>query len=172
MDANVIKKIQADFPQSEWEDVEKALREYGTASHHAERDRVHFDILLLANGDLKEVKRLVKAGTQDYRDILYWAEYYDNDPWILWQQLLETLNNAHHLSQTETQHFLNAKGAGFWRDPSLASLEELCHLLVEKHVELSKDVFEQIRAYGKRWKAKASWKSLRKQIVKREKTKT
>jgi hypothetical protein len=32
-------------------------------------------ILVLANGDMLELKRLVDAANKDWRDILYWAEY-------------------------------------------------------------------------------------------------
>jgi len=164
MDTEVSKKIQADFPQSAWTTVEQTLLGYGPPSHHAEVDRVRFDILLLANGDLSEVKRLVNIANQDYRDILYWAEYYEHDPWILWQRLVEHLKKSSCLSASQAQYFLDLKGAGFWREPSLAALKELCDVLEKNSVPLSKDDFEQIRAYGKRWKSKAFWKSLRKQF--------
>jgi hypothetical protein len=37
--------------------------------------RVRLAILVLANGDVREVERLVRAANTDYRDVLYWAEY-------------------------------------------------------------------------------------------------
>jgi hypothetical protein len=151
MDADVSKKIRTDFPQSAWAEVERALLKYD----YAETDRVYFDILLLANGDITEVERLVERANQDYRDILYWAEYYDNDPWILWQRLIEHLTSAACLSPSQAQYFLDMKGAGFWREPSLEALRKLCDLLKNNSVRLTKDDFERIRAYGRRWKAKA-----------------
>lgn len=160
MDADIAQKIRTDFPQSAWAAVEKALLQYD----YAETDRVHFDILLLANGDINEVERLVELANQDYRDILYWAEYYDNDPWILWQRLIEHLKSAAYLSPSQAQCFLDIQGAGFWREPSLAALEELCDFLETHSVRLTEDDFERIRTYGKRWKAKACWTPLRKQL--------
>ena len=40
-----------------------------------EATRVRLAIIVLAQGDAAEVEKLVKAGNEDYRDILYWAEY-------------------------------------------------------------------------------------------------
>jgi hypothetical protein len=45
-----------------------------------ESDRVSWDILELSKGELEKIGQLVKAAQTDYRDILYWAEYYKNDP--------------------------------------------------------------------------------------------
>lgn len=158
LSANVTQKIQTDFPQAEWENVAKILMDY---AHENERERVHLDILELAQGKLQQVQHFVNAANQDYRDILYWGEYYENDPWILWQRLLEMLRNADHLSEIQYQHFWNTQGAGFWRQPSLAALEELCRTLIDAQTHLSKPEFEQLRAYGIRWKSKAYWKPLR-----------
>jgi hypothetical protein len=47
-----------------------------------ESGRVHWDILQLSNGDLEKVRYFVQAAQIDYRDILYWAEYYDTDPML------------------------------------------------------------------------------------------
>ena len=133
---SVLKKIRADFAESDWDEVKKALAEYGKEPYHRERERVHFDILMLSKGELEEVRKLVTIALQDYRDVLYWAEYYDNDPWRLWKQLLKELRNGDHLLYDETQKFLNYKGAGFFREPSLVALEELCSLLTEKNVQI------------------------------------
>lgn len=40
-----------------------------------EPDRVRKAILKLSEGNLADLKHYVKQGNQDYRDILYWAEY-------------------------------------------------------------------------------------------------
>jgi hypothetical protein len=44
-----------------------------------ESDWVRWDILELSKGNLDKVREYVKAAQTDYRDILYWAEYYEND---------------------------------------------------------------------------------------------
>lgn len=47
-----------------------------------EPDRVYWDILELSKGSFEKVKHYVEAARVDYRDILYWAEYFDNDPML------------------------------------------------------------------------------------------
>jgi len=34
---------------------------------------------ILSKGSLENIQRFTKAAQIDYRDILYWAEYYEND---------------------------------------------------------------------------------------------
>lgn len=45
-----------------------------------EPGRVTWDILQLSQGSLENVRRYVQTAQTDYRDVLYWAEYYDSDP--------------------------------------------------------------------------------------------
>lgn len=45
-----------------------------------ESGRVTWDILELSKGSLEKVRHYVQTAQKDYRDILYWAEYYDDDP--------------------------------------------------------------------------------------------
>jgi hypothetical protein len=45
-----------------------------------ETARVVWDILELSKGSLKDVRRYLQAAHTDYRDVLYWAEYYNTDP--------------------------------------------------------------------------------------------
>jgi hypothetical protein len=42
--------------------------------------RVIWDILELSKGSLESVRQYLQAAQIDYRDVLYWAEYYDTDP--------------------------------------------------------------------------------------------
>ena len=45
-----------------------------------ERPRVVWDILELSQGRIEKVEEYLAVARCDYRDILYWAEYYDTDP--------------------------------------------------------------------------------------------
>ena len=47
-----------------------------------ESDRVRWDILELSKGDVEKVREFVQAAQRDYRDVLYWAEYYKDDPMV------------------------------------------------------------------------------------------
>jgi len=47
-----------------------------------ESGRVTWDILELSKGSLENIRRFTKAAQIDYRDILYWAEYYEKDPML------------------------------------------------------------------------------------------
>lgn len=44
--------------------------------------RVMWDILVLSKGSIEHVKKYVESARTDYRDVLYWAEYYDTDPLV------------------------------------------------------------------------------------------
>lgn len=44
---------------------------------HRPGNRVKAAILVLANGDMAELSRLVEVARIDYRDVLYWAEEYE-----------------------------------------------------------------------------------------------
>jgi hypothetical protein len=45
-----------------------------------EAGRVAWDILELSQGSVEDVRRYLQAAQVDYRDVLYWAEYYATDP--------------------------------------------------------------------------------------------
>ena len=47
-----------------------------------ETGRVAWDILQLSKGSLESIRRYLQAAQTDYRDVLYWAEYYDTDPML------------------------------------------------------------------------------------------
>jgi hypothetical protein len=71
-----LERIEEKFPDSEKADVIGLLHSYDGP----ENDRVIWDILELSKGSLEKVKLYLQAAQTDYRDILYWAEYYENDP--------------------------------------------------------------------------------------------
>ena len=47
-----------------------------------ECDRVIWDILALSRGDSQKLLHFLDCAQRDYRDILYWTEYYDDDPML------------------------------------------------------------------------------------------
>lgn len=78
VDKQTRDRIAKDFPSSEQAAVAELLSTYGGP----ESGRVRWDILELSKGDLEKVRRYLQAAQTDYRDILYWAEYYDSDPML------------------------------------------------------------------------------------------
>jgi hypothetical protein len=73
--AHVEKIVHRDFPSDVVEQVWAILNEFGTERWHSEIDRVRLAILKLANGDVKELRRMMDAAKRDYRDVLASAEY-------------------------------------------------------------------------------------------------
>src|SRR4029077_2745361 len=72
------ERIAKEFPESEQRSVSELLGRYSGP----EAGRVTWDILELSKGNLENVRRYVQAAQTDYRDVLYWAEYYDHDPML------------------------------------------------------------------------------------------
>ena len=69
---DVQRAVAAAFPAAERPAALAALKGYRA---RREPDRVRLAILALADGELAEVQRLLGAANEDYRDVLYWAEY-------------------------------------------------------------------------------------------------
>jgi hypothetical protein len=69
------ERIAKDFSASEQASVIELLGSYSGP----EIGRVTWDILQLSNGSLENVRQYVQVAQTDYRDVLYWAEYYDSD---------------------------------------------------------------------------------------------
>ena len=69
-------RVAKEFPGSEQSLVAELLTRYSGP----EPDRVRQGILNLSKGSRESVAKYTEAARIDYRDILYWAEYYDNDP--------------------------------------------------------------------------------------------
>ena len=72
---SVLERIQQDYPCKKQKEVEELLASYGRESYQQEHERVLMDILKLAKGDIKQVEELVARAKNDYRDIIFWAEY-------------------------------------------------------------------------------------------------
>ena len=71
-------RVAGDFPAAEQASVAELLLSYAGP----EPARVVWDILHLSKGKLEDVRHYLKAAQTDYRDVLYWAEYYASDPML------------------------------------------------------------------------------------------
>ena len=78
IEQRALQRIAKDFPAAEQAAVIELLNAYSGP----ESGRVTWDILELSKGSLENVRYFTKAAQIDYRDILYWAEYYENDPML------------------------------------------------------------------------------------------
>jgi hypothetical protein len=70
------ERIAKDFPEPDQASVVELLGSYSGP----EAARVQWDILELSKGSLDKLRLYIQAAQTDYRDILYWAEYYESDP--------------------------------------------------------------------------------------------
>ncbi len=78
MGQRILERIGREFQGPDQNRVIELLATYSGA----ESDRVRWDILELSKGKLEKIGEYLKAAQTDYRDILYWAEYYQNDPML------------------------------------------------------------------------------------------
>ena len=76
MEQRILERIRREFQDPDHDGVIELLTGYSGP----ESDRVRWDILELSKGEVGKVGEYVKAAQSDYRDILYWAEYYKSDP--------------------------------------------------------------------------------------------
>ena len=76
MEKRIIERIDREFEGPDQNGVLELLASYSGP----ESDRVRWDILELSEGELGKIGEYLKAAQTDYRAILYWAEYYKNDP--------------------------------------------------------------------------------------------
>jgi len=76
MEQRTLERIRQEFQEPNLDRVIELLASYSGP----ESDRVRWDILELSKGELGKIGEYVTAAQSDYRDILYWAEYYTNDP--------------------------------------------------------------------------------------------
>jgi hypothetical protein len=73
-----LERVAQDFSATDQASVIEILG----AWNGPERNRLIWDILELSKGDAQKIKHYLDAAHTDYRDILYWAEYYETDPLI------------------------------------------------------------------------------------------
>ena len=78
MEQRILERIRREFQDADQICVIELLASYPGP----ESDRVRWDILELSKGKAEKIEEYVKAAQTDYRDILYWAEYYEDDPML------------------------------------------------------------------------------------------
>jgi hypothetical protein len=78
MEQRILERVSREYQDSDRDAVIQLLESY----IGPERDRVRWDILELSEGGIGKVRDYLKAAQTDYRDVLYWAEYYKEDPML------------------------------------------------------------------------------------------
>ena len=73
-----LERIALEFPAPEQAAVVELLGGYAGV----ERERVIWDILELSKGSLENLRKYLLVAEADYRDVIYWAEYYSTDPML------------------------------------------------------------------------------------------
>src|SRR6266481_4693684 len=78
LEQRTLERISKEFPTSD----QAAVIEFLSGYSGPEAGRIAWDVLRLSKGTLDGVRHFVQAAQKDYRDVLYWAEYYDTDPML------------------------------------------------------------------------------------------
>ncbi len=76
LELRTLDRIAEEFSTMEQSLVGELLGSYSGP----EPARVAWDILALSEGKLENVRHYLQEAQMDYRNVLYWAEYYDTDP--------------------------------------------------------------------------------------------
>jgi hypothetical protein len=76
LEPRTLERVAREFPESDQPLVIELLSAYSGP----EPGRVARDILELSKTNVQVVRHYLQAAERDYRDVLYWAEYYDTDP--------------------------------------------------------------------------------------------
>ena len=76
LEPRTLERITKEFPPDQQSRVVELLRGYAGK----EPERMVWDILHLSKGSMADVRHYLEAARADYRDVLYWAEYYATDP--------------------------------------------------------------------------------------------
>src|SRR5579862_3139331 len=82
LEPRTLDRIGREFPVAEQAAVIELLNTYSGP----EAPRVVWDILELSKGNVGNARTYIQAAQTDYRNVLYWAEHYEEDP------LLQTRN--------------------------------------------------------------------------------
>jgi hypothetical protein len=141
--APVRSQVARDFEPGERTEVELLLAQYGTSE--PETERVRLAILHVAKGKKAEVARHLSSALLDYRDVLYAAYYYDDDPHRLLRELLTQLEKSRLLTRDEAHAVLRATRGTLYRD----AFEKLCEIMVKKETPLTRDAYQRVERLGK-----------------------
>lgn len=72
---DVERVVRRDFAHENYYKIILVLNEYGTEDWQREPDRVRLAVLMLANGNIEELRRYIEWAKCDYRDVISPAEY-------------------------------------------------------------------------------------------------
>ncbi len=78
LEERALKRIETEYCAADRDAVRDLLGGYAGP----ERERVIWDLLVLSRGNSEKLLSFLHSAQRDYRDILYWAEYYDHDPML------------------------------------------------------------------------------------------
>lgn len=137
----VRSRVAGEFAPAEQPEVELLLAQYDDL----EIERVQLAILQLSKGQLADIARHVAAAREDYRDVLYWAYYYEDDPHRLLRELLTNLEEADLLTRDDARSVLRATRGGLYAD----AFEKLCEILLTKDSHLPRDLYDRIDRLGR-----------------------
>ena len=73
--ADVERVLKRDFSSDDVTAALALLADYGKETWHREVPRVRLAILKLAGGNLQKLREAIKTASNDYRDVLAYAEY-------------------------------------------------------------------------------------------------
>ncbi len=107
----VMAKIRKVFPSRAEYEILAQLQTYGTEPHENEPYRVYLAILKLCEEDrLTDPASYIKTAKQDYRDVLYWAEYPNEarSP-TLGEKDPEKIRKVKKLDREQYENWLNKK---------------------------------------------------------------
>lgn len=77
---DIVAAVEKQFDGNTSDRVLELLDDYATCDGAREVDRVLRGVLKLSAGELDRVRHYIERAKQDYRDILFWAEYSAEDP--------------------------------------------------------------------------------------------
>ena len=76
LEPRTLDRIAREFPIAEQAAMIELLNSYSGP----EAPRVVWDILELSKGNVGNARTYVQAAQADYRNVVYWAEHYEEDP--------------------------------------------------------------------------------------------
>ena len=71
----MLAAVGEQLPDRDAATVLALLDRYGTRRSEPEQERVQLAVLKLSGGDIERLRHGLDVARQDYRDVLYWAEY-------------------------------------------------------------------------------------------------
>jgi hypothetical protein len=153
----VLARVAADYSPEHRAEVERLLAYYGADPNHSEVERIRIAILDLAERDIAEVPDYVRAALNDYRDVLYWAYYYDVDPFWVLSELIDGLVKTRRLTKTQAFEIRNRYGVTNYD----AIFRSLIWFLEEHSIAISAEQLELMREVGRRLKIPAkTWQNV------------